>query len=281
MIDAGASRARWIPESHNIPGFPHGIAGSTLLSDMKEQAVRYGADIRAGKIEFIEHCEGGFYLRLGSQSLFCRFVVLATGIQDHLPPLPGAEEAVLRSLLRICPICDGFEATGKCIAVIGSGPHGDREAQFLRTYSDRVTLIHIGTGRNRDADKTLREAGVVVIESDLTQLQIQTDRLVLRTAEGVRSFDVFYSALGCTPCNQLAVKLGATLDESGALRVNRHQQTSIPGLYAAGDVVRGLNQVVVAAADAAVAAVDIHNQLRDLESPLKTSHRLIPDSCSH
>lgn len=179
--------------------------------------------------------------------------------------MPGAEEALLRSLLRICPVCDAFEATGKRIAVVGSGAHGDREALFLRSYSDRVTLIHIGGPRDLTANSILKGAGIALIESNLADLEIESNRLLLRTGEELRFFDVFYSALGCTPQNRLAADLGATLDESGALRVNVHQQTSITGLYAAGDLVRGLNQVVVAAAEAAVAATDIHNQLRATE----------------
>jgi thioredoxin reductase (NADPH) len=262
VIDGGASRARWIPESHNIPGFPRGIGGAELLDQLREQAARYGADIRPGHVDTLIRLERGFSVSVGSESLLSRFVLVATGVQDHLPELVGAEEAVLRSLLRICPICDAFEATGKRIAVVGSGEHGDREAQFLRTYSERVTLIHVAGRRDPACDRVLKEAGIALIESRLTDLEIENDRLLLRTRAGVSYFDVFYSALGCTPMSQLAANLGARLDESGALRVNQHQQTSVPGIYAAGDLVRGLNQVVVAAAEAAIAATDIHNHLR-------------------
>jgi thioredoxin reductase (NADPH) len=262
LIDSGASRAQWIPESHNIPGFPRGIGGPVLLSELREQAIRYGADIRPGRVDAVERLERGFRVRVGADSVFSRFVLLATGVQDHLPELVGAEEAVLRSLLRICPICDAFEATGKRIAVVGSGDHGDREAMFLRTYSDHVTLIHVGNARSADADRALENAGVALIETSLEALEIESDRLALRTSDGLSFFDVFYTALGCTPRNHLAKDLGASVDENGALRVSPHQQTSVPGIYAAGDNVRGLNQIVVAAAEAAVAATDIHNQLR-------------------
>jgi thioredoxin reductase (NADPH) len=271
VIDGGASRARWIPESHNIPGFPGGIGGPDLLGQLRKQAVRYSADIRPGHVDAITRFEGGFRVQLGSESLISRFVVLATGVQDLLPVLAGAEEAVLRSLLRICPICDAYEATGMHIAVLGCGEHGDREAQFLRTYSERVTLIDIGGSRTAAADRALKNAGIALIESRLIDLEIEDNRLLLRTRDGLRFFDVFYSALGCTPLSQLAAQLGADLDESSALRVNAHQQTSIPGIYAAGDLVRGLNQVVVAAAEAAIAATDIHNQLRAAERTDKTN----------
>ena len=86
--------------------------------------------------------------------------------------------------------------------------------------------------------------------------------MTLCTPQGERDFDVVYLALGCSPQHSLARSLNAQCDEHGALVVNSHQETSICRLYAAGDVVRGLNQVAVAAAEGAIAAVDIHNKLR-------------------
>jgi thioredoxin reductase (NADPH) len=96
----------------------------------------------------------------------------------------------------------------------------------------------------------------------LSDLRLLEDRVVLSSAAGERSFDVVYLALGCSSQNQLALRLNARCDEHGALVVNAHQQTSVPRLYAAGDVLRGLNQVVIAAAESAIAATDIHNKLR-------------------
>jgi len=260
VIDAGASRARWIPESHNIPAFARGIGGSELLCQLRDQAVRYGADIRSGHVDSIALRDGGFAVRLGDCELVSRFVLLATGVRDHLPDLNECEEAVLRGLLRVCPICDAFEATGREIAVIGSGEHAEREAEFLLTYSDRITLVDVG---EQELPQWRGNSGIRVIRSEVRNLVLEDDRLVLRRPDSEPIvFDVAYSALGCTPQNNLAASLGAQMDDSNALRVNSHQQTSVEGLYAAGDIVRGLNQVVVAAAEAAIAATDIHNKLR-------------------
>jgi thioredoxin reductase (NADPH) len=260
VIDAGASRARWIPESHNIPAFARGIAGHDLLAQLRAQAVRYGADIRSGHVDSIALRDDGFAVQLADCELLSRFVLLATGVRDHLPDLNGCEEAVLRGLLRVCPICDAFEATGREIAVIGSGEHAEREAQFLLTYSDRITLVDVG---GQSAPQWRGHPGIRVIRSELRNLDIENNRLVLRQSGAEPLvFDVVYSALGCTPQNTLAASVGAQMDGNNSLRVNAHQQTSIEGLYAAGDIVRGLNQVVVAAAEAAIAATDIHNKLR-------------------
>lgn len=262
VIDGGDSRARWIPKSHNIPGFPHGIIGVEFLEQLRAQALQFGAQIQAQQAKSLTAEESRFLVHATGETFAARHVLLATGVSDTLPRLPGAEEAVLRSLLRICPICDGFEASGQSICVIGNGDRGVREAEFLRVYSDRVTLIHVGE-RSLQANQHLQALGIELIETPLPTLEIEQNALIVRpTGKAPRRFAVCYAALGCTPQHQLATDLGAERDSTGALLVNSHQETSVPRLYAAGDVVRGLNQVVVAAAEAAIAATDIHNKLR-------------------
>jgi thioredoxin reductase (NADPH) len=263
VIDGGASRARWIPESHNIPGFPQGISGTRLLTQLHSQAERFGAVVRPGKVTSLQETSDGFAIQLREGTLFSRYVLLATGVLDHFPNLDGATEAVLRSLLRVCPICDGFEATGKTIAVIGDGKRGEREADFLKTYSDHVTLLHVGPDNDPAQRARVEANNVELIYTSLACLSIEASEFRLHSPRGnSRTFDVSYSALGCTPQISLASALGAARDDSGALTVDSHQQTSIAGLYAAGDIVRGLNQVTVAAAEAAIASTDIHNRLR-------------------
>jgi thioredoxin reductase (NADPH) len=168
----------------------------------------------------------------------------------------------MRSLLRFCPICDAFEAIDKRIAVIGDSALGEREADFLRNYSDQVTLLHIGPTPFASAGAVPSSGGIERVSIQLPDLHIQEDRVTLRTQQGERHFDVVYVALGCRAQHDLARSLLANCDEHGTLQVNAHQETSVPCLYAAGDVVRGLNQVVVAAAESAIAATDIHNKLR-------------------
>jgi thioredoxin reductase (NADPH) len=263
VIDGNASRARWIPASHNTPGFPQGIAGSDLLEQLRVQAVRYGAEIRRGQVVSLLSGSDYFTIRTAEETFLARYVLLATGVRDHLPALAGTDEALLRSLMRVCPICDAFEASGRSIAVISDGPRGEREAEFLKTYSDRITLLHVGGTRSTTKPADRVDVGIEVIESSLDALEIRENELVLRQDSGVsRTFEVCYCALGCTPQDSLAAELGARLDAAKALTVNEHQQTSVPRLYAAGDVVRGLNQIAVAAGEAAIAATDIHNKLR-------------------
>jgi thioredoxin reductase (NADPH) len=262
VLEDGHSRARWIPASHNIPGFTAGIGGSEFLRALKEQALKYGAQIRRSRVSSITKDGELFIVQTAHGTLSSRYVLIATGVRDHLPPIEGASEAVLRSLLRCCPICDAFEAIDKRIGVIGDGALGVREAEFLRHYSNRVTLLHIGASII-DPTNALSESNIEGLSIKLSDLHIHQERVTLCAATGERSFDVLYLALGCSSQHALARSLGAGCDEQGALVVNGHQETTVAGLYAAGDVVRGLNQVVIAAAESAIAATDIHNKLRN------------------
>jgi thioredoxin reductase (NADPH) len=259
VLDSGQSRARWIPTSHNIPGFAAGIGGERFLRALREQASRYGAEFSETNVWDLTFQNGRFTLATDLGRLRSRFVILATGVQDHLPAIEGASEALQRGLVRVCPICDAYEAIDKRIAVLSDGALGEREAQFLKHYSGQVTLLSLGHAVSSPRSPADRVECIVVRPDEL---RIEEDRVIASTAAGEREFDVLYLALGCSPRHDLARKLGATFDEHGALRVSAHQETTVPGLYAAGDVVRGLNQVIVAAAESAIAATAIHNQLR-------------------
>lgn len=266
VADGGAPRACWIPVSHNMPGFPEGITGDAILKRMSEQAREYGAVIEAGRVESLTRAGDGFRARINDREIRVRSALLATGVVDHHPDLPGVERAIERSLVRICPICDGYEAIDKAVAVIGNDDKGMREAAFLRTYSDRVTLIHIGSSEVRIATSELERLGIELIRTPIDNVRLEGDRVTAISWGGVfRTFDLVYSALGTSPNAVLAEGLDARIGEDGRLFVDAHQQTSIRGLYAAGDVVRGLNQIAVASAEAAVAATAIHNALRETD----------------
>lgn len=265
VIESGASRAAWIPRSHNHPGFPDGVRGKTLLARMRKQAERYGARIESGRVVGLGRTKGGFRLETTLGDLTARKVILATGVVDNAPDVEGLEDAVATGLVRICPICDGYEVIGQTVGVIGQDDHCAREAIFLRTYSDDVTFIHVGrTPLPAATRRMLTKAGVEIAESALPTVTVEKRRITafdFGTGEP-RRFDVVYSALGVTPRADLAVEAGAKLDDGGRLIVDDHQQTSVKGLYAAGDVVRGLNQISTAQGEGAIAATDVHNRLR-------------------
>jgi thioredoxin reductase (NADPH) len=257
VLDGGPPRASWIPESHNTPGFPHGVGGAELLSRIREQALRYGAVIEAGRADRLEKTGGGYRVVIDGEAVSAEFVLLATGVVDIKPDLPGLDDAIRRSLVRVCPICDGFEAIDKRIAVLSDGDLGGREALFLRSYSPNVTVLDVAGGLSNRA--RLETSGIEVIDLDLSAIELAGDEVLV---DG-RRFDCLYLAFGCEMESRLALRWGAEHDPQGNLIVDAHQQTSLDRIYAAGDVVRGLNQIAVAVGEAAIAATDIHNRLRD------------------
>ena len=266
VADGGAPRASWIPLSHNMPGFPAGITGEAILARMREQALEYDAVIEVGRVEGLSRDGADFIAILNGRKVRARAVLLATGVVDHHPDLPGVERAIERALVRICPICDGYEATDRAVAVIGDSDMGVRESAFLRTYSDRVTLIHIGSPDDLTEREALARLGVRLVETPIETVQLEGDRVTALCWNGrYEAFDLVYSALGTSANAELAAALDCRLAEDGRLDVDLHQQTSVPGLYAAGDIVRGLNQIAVATAEAAVAATAIHNGLRQAD----------------
>jgi thioredoxin reductase (NADPH) len=268
VLHDGDARAGWIPTSHNHPGFPDGVHGVDLLALMTDQAERYGADVRRARVTGLSRTDGLFAVETDHGAFRARHVILATGVKDVQPPLPGVFNAVQRGLVRVCPICDGYEVTGKSVGIIGRGPHGAREALFLRSYTDLVTLVHVGdpdelTAAHRAA---LRAHAIDVVDTPAESVAVEKDRIEALCFQGVnRRFDSVYSALGMEPRSELAVQAGAQLSEDGRLVVDDHQMTSVDGLYAAGDVVRGLNQISIAQGEGAQAAVDVHNRLRRAE----------------
>ncbi len=274
VVDAGDSRASWIPVSHNHPGYPEGIKGVELVMDMRVQAERYGAELRRGRIERLERLgdgEGGFRATLeDGGTLEARTVLLATGIVDLMPELPDLYRAVQRGLIRLCPICDAFEVIDKKVGILGHDAHAYREALFIRTYSRDLTILSLGKPNSFSGDecRTLEEAGVDWLDSPVTRLEPEegSSALTLHLEDGSRHrFDTVYSALGIAPRNDMARALGAELAEDGRLVTGERQETSVPGLFAAGDVVSGLNQISIAMGQAAIASTAIHNGLRKRE----------------
>ena len=264
IVDAGQSRAELIPKTHNFPAFPHGISGAELLERLRAQAARHGVRVRAGTVTAISRGGGAFVAALDGLALRARNVVLATGVDDRHPPIEGLDDATLHGCVRWCPICDAHEVTDQDIALIGRGDEAARHALFLRTYSRRVTLFVVpgACGPSAAARRHLADAGIGCIETAIDAIcRADRRRASVRWPGGEHVFDTVYPMLGCKARSEIVRDLGAAVDDAGELRVDEHQRTSIPGLYAAGDVVKALNQITVGTGHAAIAATAIHNSL--------------------
>ena len=270
VIDSGGSRAALIPLSRNLPGYAQGISGDELLRLLRAQAALYGAVVRSGTVSMLQRATEGFVAGLdGGERLLARTVLLATGIGDHQPEpvVENWEAAVRHGSIRLCPICDGFEVIDRKVALIASAANRLEHALFLTTDPADITLFCHSPALPLTAHEQsqLQAAGIDWVDAPIASIKIGADmRPVLRLERGdLYTFDALYPMLGETAHSQLAVGLDAQCAEDGRLIVDAKQMTSVPGLYAAGDVVNNLNQISVACGQAAIAATDIHNHLRN------------------
>lgn len=263
LVDAGESRARWIPLSRNCPGFPDGVSGEQLLAQMREQAAKSGVEAVQGRVDALEACDEGFAARIGTRNVHARTVLLSTGVVDRVPGFDGVADAVRDGLVRVCPICDAYEVRERRLALYGPTKGSVGHALFLRTFSRDLTLVGAdGHAPDAACARELADAGVAWIASAVTGMRFGERTVTLTFAGGSeREFDALYPMLGAESQSQLALQIGALVDEAGDLVVDAHQRTSVPGLYAAGDVVRALNQIAVSVGHAAIAATAIHNAL--------------------
>jgi thioredoxin reductase (NADPH) len=267
LVDDGNSRALWIPCTHNHAGFPGGISGADLLDRMRQQARSYGAKLARGKVSRLSQCEAGFEFEYGEGSAITKTVVLATGVQNRRPHISEVlhAEALEKGLIRYCPVCDGYEITDKDIAVIGTGERGTDEAIFLRGFTKNITLIAPGGQHELSAVERnkMSEYGIACVNGPTLILGMDGGKLLVETAKGILRFDSAYPALGSDINSSLAQSVGAELGEAGCITVDNHQRTSVEGLYAAGDVVVGLDQISHAMGEGGVAAVTVRNDLAE------------------
>lgn len=269
LVDSSESRASWIPVSHNVLGFSKGITGHHLLESLREQADQYGARRIAGKVMELKRQSDGRFSATGEDGqVSAATVLLATGGLDIEPEIDNARALVKAGLIRHCPICDAYEATGKNIALVAYGKCRTKEALLLRGYTSDLTVLTLGHAAQLSASDTniLENAGIKIILQPVGRLTKESNQIAAWPSDGSPPlmFDAIYSALGMDLRTGLAIALGAEADDDGALLVDRHQQTSVPALYAAGDIVHGLSQVSVAAGQAAVAATAINAYLPPL-----------------
>lgn len=242
---------------------------------MRVQAKRYGARLLNGRADAIEAGQDCFLARGEGLALEARTLLLATGTKNRRPNINLATHraALDRGLLRYCPVCDGFEATGQAIGVIGGDVRGAMEAMFLRTYSDDITLLAAGRVEIDEDDRTLLgTAGLRIEERSLEGLDFGENRVTARLQDGTRlSFDTVYPALGSDSNDALAQALGLQMGDGCCIAVDQKQRTSHESIYAAGDIVYALDQISVAMGHAAIAATTLHNDLRARDGQTRAS----------
>ena len=259
----------------NFPGFPEGIQGPDLMENMRQQAERFGAQVVYDDVASIGFTPGAHKLitALGSE-YSAQAVILATGSAYRHLNVPGEEELSGHGV-SWCATCDGFFFKDQHIAVVGGGDSALEEATFLTRFASKVTLIHrrqefrasVAMQKRAQADPKLEflldsEVASIHGDSSVTGLTV---RNTVTGEESELSVTGLFVAIGSDPRTDL-FKEALDLREDGYLAVDgRTSKTSIPGVFAAGDVIDPFyRQAVTAAGSGCVAALDAEHYLAEL-----------------
>ena len=257
----------------NFPGFPQGITGPELMANMRAQADRFGADLRATKVQRLDVESRPFRAWVTDDvepSISADAVILATGAQSLMMGVPG-EERLLSHGLSTCATCDGFFFRGQEIAVVGGGDSALEEATFLTRFASSVTIVHRrGTLRASKimqqrafANEKIRfawntEVLEVLGEDQVLGLKV---RDTLTGDENILDVTGVFVAIGHVP-NTTLVTHQLDLEDNGYVRTGLGSFTNVEGLFAAGDVQDHVyRQAVTAAGSGCIAAIEAERWL--------------------
>lgn len=254
VVDDEEGRSTWQQVNRNYLGFPDGVHATALREIGEKQATQYGVEFLDARAKQVEGAgEGGqklFRTITTRGDVLSRTIVLATGVQDHFPEFEGSEQCIGKSMFW-CIICDGYEAIGKKLIVLG---HDDRAASLalqLLVFTDRVSLVAWDQPLELAAERleALREHGVQVYDATCRSYQCGMGQLTSITLddETTLELEMVFVAQHIQPNNQLAKALNLKLDRHGYILADSEQRTNVEGVFAAGDVTRLHNHQVSSA----------------------------------
>lgn len=262
--------------SHGVHGFlgHHGILPEVLLARGRDEVTQHGGLIMEACVTRAEKVEDNLFRvwtnagEAGEKTFEARRLVLATGLRDLTPDCPGFRDFYGASVFH-CPDCDGYEVTGKRVAVLGRGAQTVGFTLNLLTWTDNLTLITNGDQGDMTDEHRARLAqfnipitnqSIASLEGDRETCQLR--RVCFDDGETLECDALFFN-LGIEPASDLHQMLGCKLDEEcGLVWVDgEDQQTSVEGVYAAGDLTPRSQLAIVAAAEGAMAAIHVHKSL--------------------
>jgi thioredoxin reductase (NADPH) len=251
----------------NFPGFPEGVQGPELMDRMKKQAQKFGAEFTSGDITAVDFDSRPFKLTVASASIEARTVIIATGSSSRWLGLE-AEKKLMGKGVSGCATCDGFFFSGKEIAVVGGGDAAIEEATFLTRFASKVTVIH-----RRDELRASKAMQKKVLENDKIEfawnsivediLDVKQNKVTAVALKDVKTgerrelpVEGVFIAIGHEPATKI-FKGKLELDERGYIVTKNNTRTSVPGVFAAGDVQDSrYRQAISAAGSGCMAAID-------------------------
>lgn len=261
----------------NYPGFPDGLAGLDLAEGLRKQAERFGADIRLGEVTDIDDLGATKKLSTTDGDVYAKAVLIATGSDYKKLGIPGEQEYYARGV-HYCATCDGAFYRDKRLVVVGGGNSAVQEAIFLTRFASKIDLL-VRSDRMRASEVLQHElekhkdkikvhfnttTDEIVGENNSVTKVIGTDRVTDKRAEF--ETDGVFVFIGLKPNTEFLQSTPVKLDDIGMVMTDEYLETSIKGVFAAGDVRSGATmQIASAAGEGATAALMIRKYLEDLE----------------
>lgn len=270
VYDAGGGRNRMSAAVHGYPGIDDPTP-QELRRRIRVQAAGAGAELREGRVAAVDGSRDAFRVVVeGGDVVHARRIVLAFGRSDIIPEIPGIEEAY-GVTVHHCPDCDGPSARGEPVGVIGWSRTAAELALFLLTWASRVVLLRHGHDSllSREDRETLLRHGVATHDAPITRIDQVDGRVrAIYLADGeCLALHRLFVHIGSPPASDLARRLGCEIGPGGRIVVDEGQETTVPGVYAAGDIAGHPHLAIAAAAEGVRAALSLHRSLlpADLE----------------
>jgi thioredoxin reductase len=279
ICDTGVPRS-WASKRMHAFLTRDGISPSVFRRHAHRELLRYPEVVfRAAEVKrAVRIRKGGFRLATNRGVVTCRKLLIATGVLDHLPPIPGIVDYFGKSVFT-CPYCDGWEVGGRALVAYGKGQRGFEMARALTAWSDDIALCTDGAaGLGSRARKALRANGIQLYEQKITGLEGRAGRLaaiVFKDGSRLRRTTLFFD-MPSSGQSGLAKSLGCQFTRKGGVKSGRYEATSVPGVFVAGNIIKDVQLAIVAAAEGARAAFGINLSLtrEDFERKVTGARRI-------
>lgn len=266
----GAQPGGALATSHKVENYPGTLSasGKEIMDNFAKHAKVSGSEILQDTVSSIKQIDGGFELQTTNSTLSTKFVILATGNTYRKLWVPGEEEFLWKGV-SYCATCDGMFFKGRDIVIVGGGNTALTEALYLAEIANKVYLVHrrdTFRAENLWVDQVKKKDNIeLVLNEEVGHLEgsLFLEKVILKSGKELAA-DGFFVAIGSDPSTTLVADMQPKMDEEGCLVVDARQETSVQGLYAAGDVTTNSNkfkQTIMSAAEGCLAANSIHEDI--------------------
>ncbi len=263
VISKGPTRNAGSTVMHGYPGLD-GTSPAELLKRLRSEAAGYGATFIEGWAEGVKKTKDGFEVHTDNGAYTCRRLLVASGTQDHRPhEIPGFDRFLGKTVWH-CPSCDGHEYTGRQLALLGWHRDMAGYAEEFLTYTNagNITVYTHGHELPEEACQQLAANGIALVTNPIESFDGEGDKLhsIQLSGGAAKKADALFYNIAQTPRLELLEQLGCELTD-GAVQTDQQQETSVKGVYAAGDITPFEDFVVVACSTGSIAASSIHDTL--------------------